>query len=345
MLDHGLPASGYLDKRRKHLAQLWRIAASGSAVPDNGAARDLADKVRLLERQNSELLERLRSMPSIDPLCISAPDVSRPLQGKEAFGIVVFGHTRLNTLNVVLESLNRQDVLRYTEVWLDGSQGNYPLKLRIDKTYELVAKYPVKALRRHAGQFGFRKMLILGLVEMCSKYEDILILEDDCFPTRDAVVEFRRELDAIRDDESVFSVYGHHFLVESEKESCPRFQGWGWATTRRKLMPILRQLIDCYSMNEERYLEFVGLTLTPEIKTRIDVTPPRQPSYTLEKFFAWDETVCLLAALNGLVHRPTRKRTIYNCGMGEESTHFQDSRILRAPAFNLITPNEVWRYF
>lgn len=315
------------------------------AVANSEQTKKLLDKIKNLELDKSELGERLRSMPSIDPLCISDPAYTYPTQDKEDFGIIVFGHTRLDALGALLESLMRQDALKYTEVWLDGHQGNGMLKQKIQATIELVKKYPVKHLHTQTGNYGFRKMLILGLVEMSKKYRDILILEDDCFPTRDAVSEFRKELDLIRENKSIFSVYGHHFLVESEKETCARFQGWGWATTSEKLMPMLRQLIDCYSMPEERYLKFVARTLTPDIKARIDVTLPRQPSYVLERFFAWDETLCLLTALNNQVHRPTKKRTIYNCGMGKDTTHFSDTKMFRSPPFNLITPEEVWQYF
>jgi hypothetical protein len=305
----------------------------------------LKNRIQKLEREKCVLIERIQSMPSIDPLCIRDPEFTWTTNKPESFGIIVFGHTRVKELDLLLESLRRQDALQYTEVWLDGFQGNQVLKQRIQKTTEVVGKYPVKHLHTQSGNFGFRKMLILGLVAMCKKYRDILILEDDCFPTRDAVSIFKQELDIIRNNRRIFSAYGHHFLMESENRTCPRFQGWGWATTSEKLMPLLRQLIDCYSMSEEKYLEFVSLLLTPDVKAKIDVTPPRQPSYTLEKFFAWDETICLLTALNHQVHKPTIKRTIYNCGMGDSSTHFKDTSLFRSPPFNLISPDEAWEYF
>lgn len=316
-----------------------------ATVDSSAEVRKLNERIARLEQEKHELSIRLRSMPSIDPLCLGDATYAASQSPKEDFGIIVFGHTRLDTLGAVLESLKRQNALAHTEVWLDGYQGNHDLKCKIEKTVELVHTYPVKHLHRQAGNFGFRKMLILGLIEMSKRYRDILVLEDDCFPTRDAVSEFRRELDLIRDDDRIFSIYGHHFLVDSEKDTCARFQGWGWATTAEKLTPMLRQLIDCYSMTEERFLRFVSSTLTAEVKARIDVTYPRQPSYVLENFFAWDETLCLLTALNDQVHKPTRTRTIYNCGMGESSTHFANIEKFRRPPFNLIMPSEVWQYF
>lgn len=318
---------------------------SSTHKDSNDEVHKLKHRIQQLETDKNEISERLRSMPCIDPLCFSDPSFTWPERKLEDFGIIVFGHTRLNALGAVLESLKRQDSLKYTEVWLDGYQGNHQLKLKIQKTIDLVKSYPVKHLHTQAGNYGFRKMLILGLAEMCRKYRDILILEDDCFPTRNAVAEFRKELDLIRKNNNIFSVYGHHFKVEAEKDTCARFQGWGWATTSEKLMPILRQLIDCYSMSEENYLKFVRRVFTSTVKEQIDITPPRQPSYTLEKFFAWDETLCLLVALNQQVHKPTKTQTIYNCGMGTESTHFDNVELFRKPPFNLITPEEVWQHF
>jgi len=349
-----------LTKRRRHLRSVRAYVDPQSVVdepePQPAAAEPpseaqtaeiarLQQRVERLEAEKSELAKRLVSLPSIDPLCLvdaaapSAPPLLDP------FGIALFGHTRLDELKAVLESLQKQDALQYTEVWLDGHQGNPLLKQKVTKTFELVQGYPVKRIHRQNGQFAFRKLLILALSEMCGRYRDILVLEDDCFPTRDAVAQFQAEIEAVRSDPRIFSVYGHHFLTDSEGETCARFQGWGWATTSEKLAPVLRQLIDCYSMSEERYLQFVSLALTSEIRARIDVTPPRQPTHTLERFFAWDETLCLLTAMNGQVHKPTRERTIYNCGMSKDSTHFANSQRYRMPPYNLITLDEVWRYF
>lgn len=358
LIHYDLPTGTGIEGRQSYLDKLQvyieRSVQNSKLVLPNMPLQVSSEEVHFaeiekLQRENDELRTIIYSMPSIDPLCISDSSIfSSQLEKnyeKEDFGIIVFGYTRVDTLSLVLESLKRQDALKYTEVWLDGDQGNPNVRQKLAETATMVKKFPVKKLQTQRSNFGFRKMLILGLVEMCKKYRDILILEDDCFPVHDAVHEFRKGLDSIRDNHNIFSVYGHHFLVESEKETCARFQGWGWATTSNKLRPILRQLIDCYSMTEERYLQFVKLSFTEKIKEKIDVTPPRQPSFTFKNFFAWDETICLLTALNNQVHLPTAKRAIYNCGMGIDSTHFNDHKQFRKPPFNLITPDEVWQYF
>lgn len=274
---------------------------------------------------------------------LTPPNIS--YNNKDNFGVVLFGHTRLDTLKLILDSLSKQGALKYTEVFLDGHQGNHSNKLKVGKTYDLVKKYPVKEIHSQAGAFGFRKMLLLGLIQMSDRYKDILVLEDDCFPTRDAVSIFRKELDNIREDKGIFSVYGHPFLVEGETDICARFQGWGWATTSEKLIPVLHQLIECYSMTEKKYLEFVSQVFTNQVRERIEITPLRLPSHTFTKFFAWDETLCLLTALNNQVHKKTPIRTIYNCGMGNDSTHFSENKMFREPPFNMVSPKEAWGFF
>ena len=78
-----------------------------------------------------------------------------------------------------------------------------------------------------------------------------------------------------------------------------------------------------------------------------ELTYPRSCTFTTLKFFAWDETLTHLAALENKYHRPTSERCIYNFGMDESSSHFPLSaqETFRKPPFNLITPQEVWEHY
>ncbi len=260
-------------------------------------------------------------------------------------GIAVFGHTRVECIRNTLESLARQDALHITHVFLDGDQGKPSLRDKIDEVYDIARAYPVAHIHNQRSGFGFRKMMLIAGRFMLENYERMLFLEDDCFPVNNAIAEFNRELDIISDDPNIFSVYGHHFLVPEEDHLFPRFQGWGWASTREKMKPVWRELQDCYLMSEEDYLQFVESKLTREISDKIDATPGRQPTTTLTKFFAWDETVCLLTALRNQMHKKSDRRLIYNCGAGLDSSHFRELAFFRKPPFNMIGVNEVWEHF
>ncbi|WP_298308798.1 tetratricopeptide repeat protein [uncultured Erythrobacter sp.] len=344
------------------IAGLWAkgelIAISQLADPIPGSQLDLVfdlpTHVRAAEQL--ELGVSLLSLADMQPPLSQWVDVSLgraanayqstfalpPTTPLKELGIIVFGFTRTRALEAVLESLHRQGASAITEVWIDGHQENAKLKPALLESANLAARYPLANLTANEGNFGFRKMMLLGLQHMTSTYEKFIVLEDDCFPTRNAVDVFHSEIERISDDKRIFSVYGHPFLTPSETETCARFQGWGWGTTSQKMLPILNELTECFSMTESQYLDFVTRTLTPEIEQAINVTPGRQPTDTLRRFFAWDETVCLLAARRGLAHKPTNPRVIYNFGMGTDGTHFDDIDVHRNPPFNMISLEEVW---
>ncbi len=261
------------------------------------------------------------------------------------FAIFVFGHTRANLLGDLLESLKRQSAIGHVELWLDGYQGNPETKNRVEVCRRIGDSFRVANRLYHNGQLGFRKMMLQAMQYATVNYRQIVFLEDDCFPTRHAIDTFRRELDAVENAADVFSVYGHPFLIGEHSGYCTRFQGWGWATTNTKLAPYVDPLVRCYSMSEFEFLQFTQKSLTSRVRGRLDVTPPRLPSDTLTRFFAWDETLALLTALDNKTHKRTEQRVIYNCGMGTDSAHFRAHEHFRAPPFNLIAPDEVWDVF
>lgn len=262
------------------------------------------------------------------------------------FGILVFGHSRPLHIADVLESLDRQGAIGCVHVWIDGHQGIPDLKRSTELVAEVASRYRVAEVRRHNGLLGFRKLVLHALQEAAGRFRHLMVLEDDCFPTRHAVSLFRDELVAIEHDDSVFSVYGHPFLVDAERQGfCTRFQGWGWGTTAARLQPYLDRLIDCYSMPEAEFLGFVGDNLTKEVVGRLDVTPPRLPSVTLRKFFAWDEVLALLTAMDGKRHKLTSERTIYNFGGGVDGSRFKNVDWYRCPPFNMVSIEEIWDHY
>ncbi|MBP7461257.1 MAG: hypothetical protein KBA26_08205 [Candidatus Delongbacteria bacterium] len=259
---------------------------------------------------------------------------------------MVFGHTRAYELQSVLDSLKRQNEGMDIHVWLDGHEWHPHLQSKVETCVAMVkAHHPETHLVTMNGHIGYNKLIINGLEFMAKHYEGMIILEDDCFPTASAIRMFSRGLEEIEDQPEIFSVYGHHFLTPSEKETITRFQGWGWATTRHKLLPILDQLMNCFIMPEKDYLEWIDHQLDDEVVRRLDVTPGRNCISTMKLFFSWDSCLCLLTAQNKMLHRKTPIRVIYNCGMGEDSSHFPNINFVRKPPYNMIPPNEIWNHY
>jgi len=260
-------------------------------------------------------------------------------------GIALFGFKRPELIKNTLMSLEIQNALQYVHLWIDGDHGDPTFRKETKTIYDIAYNYKIKKIHRHRGHLGFRKLMLDAQRYMAHNYSYIIFLEDDCFPVKGAIKEFYKELKNIENNHNIFSVYGHYFLVPEEKETIPRFQGWGWGTTSDKLIPINEELTKLYILSEEEFLNFIERTLDDELKAKFDLTPGRQPSSTLEKFFAWDEVLCMLCAMKGLVHKKTSKRVIYNCGAGRNSTHMGNIEYFRNPPLNMISPKEVWHHF
>ena len=264
--------------------------------------------------------------------------------GESDSGIIVYGFRRPLHLENTLESLVRQDVNFPVYVFLDGPfrRSNEVIALN-QQCRDLRAKFSQFEWAVYHSNVGIEKLMLDGLSVMAKKHENIIVLEDDCFPTRDAIRVFSEELDEIRDDPTIYSVYGHHFLSSHEGAFCPRFQGWGWATTRTKLQRLYADLRQCFLWPEPHYLQWVRQRLTPEVLERINMRG-RNPVGTLRLHYTWDSCTVLLTAIHGWRHKRSKQRIIYNCGMGEGSRFLLSARhaFLREPPFNMITPDEVW---
>ncbi|NNM00329.1 MAG: FkbM family methyltransferase [Gammaproteobacteria bacterium] len=260
-------------------------------------------------------------------------------------GILVIGYARPALLQAVLESLARQNALDQTHVWIDGTAGRMELSAANVETARVARSYRPREVVAHEGHLGIEKLMLDGLAAMSRRYESMIVLEDDCFPTADAVAAFTAMLNQIAAEPQTYSVYGHHFDVPAEGDTITRFQGWGWATTRARLTPVLAELTRLHALAEADYRRHVQRSLTDEVIARLDVTPGRNVIEVMQRFFSWDSATSLITAQRGMVHRRTPRRVVYNCGLGNDSGHFvADARFRDAP-FNMIEPGEVWQHF
>lgn len=301
----------------------------GVPTIDSEATRVALPKRRLVSAEKLLAFERPGEAPS----------------RRKPFGIVLYSFTRTEGAMLVLESLKRQGALEFVEVWMDGDQGKPAVKTALEQAEQQFRDFGVAKVTRHRGNLGFRKLILQSLMYMADTYDRFLVLEDDCFPNRNALTEFLRSLDKHADDPDVLTTYGHHFMIPAEQPVCPRFQGWGWATWSDKFRPFLEELAYLYSLPEPVFTDWATRQLTKPILERLDCTAPRGASITVQRFFAWDETLALISALAGKGHAPTAQRCVYNFGVGEDSTHFTNIDWYRKPPFNMVLKSEVWDHF
>jgi len=256
-------------------------------------------------------------------------------------GVLVLGYNRPSFLELVLKSLQQQNALPLTHVWLDGASGRASLISGVSECREVASRFPIAELRAHSGHLGIERLMLDGLSSMMQLYDRILVIEDDCIPVLNAVELFSDVLDQTRSRSDVFSTYGHWFMVPAEGATITRFQGWGWAIHTDQLRPIMKDLTDLYALSEKNYLAEIKRRMTPSIRARLDVTPGRNVISVMESFFSWDSCMSFLTAERNLLHAKTAQRAIYNCGMGVGGGHFGRQDIFRAPPFNMVLPEEI----
>ena len=266
---------------------------------------------------------------------------------KKDLGILVLGFNRPYHLQAVLESLRLQNRLGQVHIWLDGTQGRGEYNGKNERSLEIAERYSVREVRAQRSHLGIEKMMLDALDDATKQYEQVIVLEDDCFPLENGISLFEEELAIIKDREDIYSVYGHHFGMEPEEsQDFPRFQGWGWAAYSDRIRRYLPRLRELFMMTEQTYLSYVKEHLSDDVKARLDVTPGRNVLGVLQSFFSWDSATAFLTALDGVEHRRTVLPAVVNTGIVKGIGHFNDdTERLRIPPFNMIPLNEVWDHF
>ena len=259
--------------------------------------------------------------------------------------IQVHGHSRPRALRYVLEGLRRQGALPITEVWLDGHQGMPQLRPQVRACSALEEEFSGAQWMKYESRVGHVKLFIDSIRTALPKYENIIILEDDCFPARDAVSEFVDGLNRVRSDPTYFSIYGHHFGGPNERDETTAFQCWGWATTSTKMKPIFEDYVRFWEMPEPHFVRWLKDHLTEDIRNRMDVFPGRSTS-AIQNRFCYDAVIAFLVAKAKMLNKRTPHQVVFNFGVGKDSGHFTKAKAkFFAPPFNMITESELIRRF
>lgn len=260
--------------------------------------------------------------------------------------IQVHGHTRAWALRYVLEGLRRQDALPITQVWLDGHHEKPELRERVLACRALQSEFPEAQWICYGSLKSFAKLFLDAAQYNIPRYDNIIVLEDDCFPAPDAVSELVKGLDRIRDDPNYFSVYGHHFGTEDEGEETTAFQCWGWATTSPKMRFMLDGYIRLWDMPEPECVAWLEANITDEIRTRMNVYRGRSTTRTIKYRFCYDGIIAFLVAQARMMNRKTPHQVVYNFGIGRDSGTFRRpvERVFKPP-YNMISEMDLVKKF
>jgi hypothetical protein len=260
--------------------------------------------------------------------------------------ILVFGHTRPEALQFVLEGLRRQNALADTQVWLDGHQEFPELLPRVQACQAVETLYPEAEWIKYGSNCGFSKLFIDAVLRNCPRFKFIIVLQDDCFPAPGAIEAMLQTLIEVDRSPELFSAYGHHFGAANEAAETTAFQCWGWGSPSEKLRPIVIEFARIWSMPEPDAVAWFRDQLTPEIRKRMDVYPGRSESMLLERRFCFDAVIAFLTAKQGMRHKKTTSHVIHNFGMGQRAGHFPGFHdFYLKPPFNMTTRSSLIERF
>ena len=257
--------------------------------------------------------------------------------------IVIFAYNRPTYLYIILEILKKQNCLKNVTLLIDGDQNTRNIKK--DTVFQIAKSYKTLKIINNKSKFGMRKQVITTFNYLIKKNYKIIFIEDDCIPTLDCIFQMNQELDKIKDNNKIFSVYGALFGHKNEKYNkfFSRFQSWGWGTTSGKIQFILKDLIKLYLLNEKEYVNYIKKNINYRIKKKINTIKEKSATKTLYNFFAWDETVNFLCAKKNKFHLQTKKRVFIPL-MSNNSVHFKDNYKNTLYPFNMINLKKLTKF-
>lgn len=156
--------------------------------------------------------------------------------------IIIFVYNRFNHLNILLNSLQKNDLFKKSKVLVfsDGPKNEID-KDKIDKVRELLKKKLIpqnSEIIENNVNLGLSRNVIGGLNKTFQIYDRAIILEDD-FELSPFFLNYMNDaLNLYVTSENVASISGYMYPIEPKKFSNNYFflkliESWGWGTWKR----------------------------------------------------------------------------------------------------------------
>jgi hypothetical protein len=144
-------------------------------------------------------------------------------------------HTRRTVEALLCNSgVNEHDLIVYSDAPRTSDKVQTVTAVR--KYLQTITGFRSVSIRPRPHNFGLAKSIIEGVTEVLSRYERIIVLEDDMVTSSYFLGFMNEALDSFADDERVVSVHGYVYPVQQSLPEAFFLRGadcWGWATWRR----------------------------------------------------------------------------------------------------------------
>ncbi len=154
--------------------------------------------------------------------------------------IVIFAFNRPVHTQRLLESLGRNPECSQSDViiFCDGARRPSDVE-QVQATRQVIDSWvhPRKQVHKRDRNIGLERSVIDGVSQVCEKYGQVIVLEDDLELSERFLHFMNLALNHYREEDRVMQVSGHMFNVETSGPNdaalLPFPTSWGWATWQR----------------------------------------------------------------------------------------------------------------
>ena len=158
--------------------------------------------------------------------------------------IVIFTYNRLDTLELVIKSLQKNILADKTDLFIFSDYARKEKDIesvnRVRSFLHSVDGFRSVTIIERKENYGLAKNIIEGVTEIIDKYEKVIVLEDDLITCRNFLCYMNQALDFYENDERIFAISGYTGnlpsleKLEDEGYLSYRPSSWGWATWKRE---------------------------------------------------------------------------------------------------------------
>ena len=157
--------------------------------------------------------------------------------------VAVFVYNRISDAKEVLEALNENYLASESDLFIfsDASK-SYQDEQKVQEVrsyilkYQTYTKFKSVKIKMAENNQGLAKSIIEGVTQIINNYGMIIVLEDDCVPTKDFLKYMNEALCFFRGNDAIWSIAGYGYSLPSlsrypyDTYLSYRGSSWGWAT-------------------------------------------------------------------------------------------------------------------
>lgn len=155
--------------------------------------------------------------------------------------IALFVYNRVEHTRVLIKSLldneesRNSDLFVYSDAAKNLSQSEQVSQVR--KLIKSIKGFKSITIIEQEENLGLAKSIISGVTELCDKYNQVIVLEDDLVLSKHFLHYMNTALYCYKNEERVMQISGHMFPVNLQSNTdaifLPFVSTWGWATWKR----------------------------------------------------------------------------------------------------------------